>query len=276
MSFIRNIVRSNQYHFADLFNKASIPLDWVAQDKNFGDVLNPALISRITSRNVRRRSALYYDKPHLLGIGSILQRANNSSIVWGSGFISRECRLKNEPLAVTGVRGKCTAELLKTSGFKFDGFLGDPALLMPAYYKAPDFKSDSVAFIPHIAERELPIVKIIAKIDGVKFIDLATSDPIKTLYEILSCRLILSSSLHGVVIAEAYGIPSCSVVLSEKLTGGDFKFKDFYSVFEDKSYRPITLSRSDLTEQVINSLDYRVGTAPDCNDMLIALKSINL
>jgi len=35
--------------------------------------------------------------------------------------------------------------------------------------------------------------------------------------------------LHGLILAEAYGIPTCRLVFSEKLLGGDFKFYDYYS-----------------------------------------------
>ena len=35
--------------------------------------------------------------------------------------------------------------------------------------------------------------------------------------------------MHGLILAEAYGIPTCRVVFSEKILGGDFKFYDYYS-----------------------------------------------
>jgi pyruvyltransferase len=44
----------------------------------------------------------------------------------------------------------------------------------------------------------------------------------------LECEKIISSSLHGLIISDAYGIPNARVNVSNKLFGGDFKFIDYY------------------------------------------------
>ncbi len=45
--------------------------------------------------------------------------------------------------------------------------------------------------------------------------------------EISACARILSSSLHGLVVADSYGIPNARLVLSNQIIGGDFKFRDY-------------------------------------------------
>ena len=45
--------------------------------------------------------------------------------------------------------------------------------------------------------------------------------------ELVSCEMIFSSSLHGLIIADAYNIPNRRVIFGNKLIGGDFKFNDY-------------------------------------------------
>jgi len=49
--------------------------------------------------------------------------------------------------------------------------------------------------------------------------------------EISKCEAVLSSSLHGLVVADSFGIPNRRAVASDLLTGGDYKFRDYYSAF---------------------------------------------
>ncbi len=46
--------------------------------------------------------------------------------------------------------------------------------------------------------------------------------------------------LHGLILADAYNIPSLRFTLSDKIIGGDFKYQDYYSgvgIDSFKTYR---------------------------------------
>ena len=62
--------------------------------------------------------------------------------------------------------------------------------------------------------------------------------------EVLSCNMILSTSLHGIIIGDAYEIPSYRISLSDKLIGGDFKFNDYYSSVKRKEQNIIVGDKS--------------------------------
>ena len=47
--------------------------------------------------------------------------------------------------------------------------------------------------------------------------------------EIKKCECVISSSLHGLIISDAYGIANVRVKFSDSIKGGDFKYKDYYS-----------------------------------------------
>ena len=51
--------------------------------------------------------------------------------------------------------------------------------------------------------------------------------------DVCRCEKIYSSSLHGIVCANAYGIPVERIKLGDKMIGGDFKFNDYQSVKPD-------------------------------------------
>lgn len=62
----------------------------------------------------------------------------------------------------------------------------------------------------------------------------------KTINEICSCRFIYSSSLHGLIVSHAYGIPALWFEHT-RLTGDRFKFYDYFSSVCIPAYSPLTI-----------------------------------
>ena len=56
--------------------------------------------------------------------------------------------------------------------------------------------------------------------------------PLEVVRGIASSRFVLSSSLHGLVVADAFGVPACWVAPTTKVEGAGYKFRDYYSVFD--------------------------------------------
>ncbi|MFD1079906.1 polysaccharide pyruvyl transferase family protein, partial [Longispora fulva] len=56
---------------------------------------------------------------------------------------------------------------------------------------------------------------------------LLTLDVEATTKEILECEKVLSTSLHGLIVAHAYGIPAVWVKMSDKIFGNDIKYADY-------------------------------------------------
>ena len=44
----------------------------------------------------------------------------------------------------------------------------------------------------------------------------------------MACEEIVTSTLHGLICAEAYGIPVTWVKYSDKICGGQLKFQDYF------------------------------------------------
>jgi pyruvyltransferase len=94
-------------------------------------------------------------------------------------------------------------------------------------------KKHKWGFIPHYIEfeedKDLEVIHHMESL-GFQIIDVCSGTE-KFVDELLECENVISSSLHGLIAADAYGIPNARVNVSNKLIGGDFKFKDYcYSV----------------------------------------------
>ena len=180
--------------------------------------------------------------------------------VWGTGFLVGDVQGQylRKNLRIHALRGALTkAKLAKdlmytpdtvsgsaTSGLPQAGLvtgspvLADPGLLACEFLHVSVDKEHKIGFIPHFRELDMPVVKeIIDRNPGLFFIDI-TQPYQKVFREIRSCETILSSSLHGLVLSDSLGVPIMHIVLSDRIKGSGFKFRDYYSAFglEDTPY----------------------------------------
>lgn len=118
---------------------------------------------------------------------------------------------------------------------------GDPALLMPLLFNPQVDKEYDVTVIPHRAyyERVTADLQKAGKSAHVVNLTAPQDEDIEAVVtEIKRSRLVLSSSLHGLIVAHAYGVPALWMRV-EELAGGDFKFKDYFSSVDIPAYEPL-------------------------------------
>jgi hypothetical protein len=130
---------------------------------------------------------------------------------------------------VHALRGKRTLERCRLNGTPV---LGDPGLLASDYVKRPEKPEVVHGIIPHYVDREHEQVKKWSHREDTLVIDIRAGVR-HVLNQAAMCQSIVSSSLHGLVIADSLGIPNQWVRLSEKVLGGEFKFVDYYSVYDE-------------------------------------------
>lgn len=76
----------------------------------------------------------------------------------------------------------------------------------------------------------------------------------------MSCKKIVSSSLHGLIVSDSYKIPNRWVSFSDQIAGGTFKFLDYFSSVNREETVPISIqSISDLVE--LYQMDFGVCNA---------------
>jgi pyruvyltransferase len=202
---------------------------------NWGDHINPYIIQKMTGKNIIEST--FGMSEHIIAIGSIFGKANRNSIIWGTGFISKTSSFKEPPKKITAVRGPLTGSRLEELGCKNPKIYGDPALLMPRFYSPKVKKKYSVGLVAHYAEKNDAVVNYLGKL-GVHMVDIQL--PVEEFIdELCQCEAIISSSLHGLIAADAYGIRNRWLKLSDKLVGGEFKFQDYYNSIGSFNERPL-------------------------------------
>jgi pyruvyltransferase len=225
-------------------------------EKNAGDLFNKDYIKYRFGTKVYKYS--FGRKKHYLFCGSILGRSNKYSTVIGAGFISQNQSEQEVGFdKIIGVRGKLTAQALlkKNPELKFE-FLGDPGLLAREVIHPRDSRvvevKNSIGIIPHFMDLDR-VRNIIKDSDEIHIIDIR--DDFKNVcLKILSCDRILSSSLHGLIFSDAMNVPNNWISVSDEIIGGDFKFKDYYSVMTDSKESPVICKNiSDLRDAAKNA-----------------------
>ena len=116
--------------------------------------------------------------------------------------------------------------------------VGDPCLLLPTYFNPEVTKKYKIGIIPHYIEayylfNNIPNIK---EYSDILVLDV-NKDVEEFIKDLLSCEIIMSSSLHGIICADAYNIPSCHVQFTDKIGGDGFKYVDWFSNFHDRDYR---------------------------------------
>lgn len=225
---------------------------------NFGDNLSTFVVHKISGEDVRNVKRWPGDEVVYVAIGSILHCAPAGSIVWGAGYMSANSRMRKQPLKICAVRGKLTRDQVIKQGFSCPEVYGDPALLCPKYYDPVITNKFKLGIIPHYVDQDSVLLDRFRKDPGIHFINVR--GPInKIMDEINSCERILSSSLHGLIVADAYGIPSLWIKLSDKVVGGGFKFRDYFSSVGRKNNEPLILNNSMSMDFILNSFEeYRI------------------
>lgn len=197
--------------------------------ENYGDLLSKFIVEKVSGNEVFFYNAPYkrksfFKKKYLMAIGSILAHAQKNALVWGSGIISGSDTFK--AATFFAVRGPLSRKRVQQQGYSCPEVYGDPALLLPLYYQPEKQEIKSLGIIPHYMDHNMLQNKF-EKSDAY-IIDLLTDDIFETTDAICSCERIISSSLHGVIVAHAYGIPALWVQFSDNLSGDNVKFKDYF------------------------------------------------
>ena len=249
-----------------------VPAYWSTKDVNFGDQLTPVLLASYGFTPVRTPPYA----ARLVGAGSILEHVPTeyTGVLLGCGLMSADTSASYPRATMLAVRGRLTGERI---GAPDSCVLGDPGLLASELVPAPTPKRWTLGLVPHFVDKADPRLTALMRShpDDVTVVDVQR-DPRDVIADIAACHSVLSSSLHGLITADSLGIPNRWMVLSDRVKGDGFKFRDYHSAL-NVTHEPhrlaggerlndllrLCLPPSDLVPEVKDRLDHLFDTLED-------------
>lgn len=245
--------------------------------ENMGDRLNDLIIEKCFGYQVERCSFL---EGEMCAIGSCLgqytlhgshlmrlqQRVNGyrkpQVFIWGTGFINysdSEGKFFKKDMRFQAVRGEMTrARVEKMTGKKLDIPTADAGILASELLSEMPEKQYEVGIVPHICDLKDPMVEKLAERYKKSKVINVKEDPVQVVREIAQCKCILSSSLHGLIVADSLYIPNQYVIFSDRLLGDGYKFADYYSAYE-LEIKPLDLRIEPFPDKRLIEFEYKIS-----------------
>jgi len=221
---------------------------WWTGERNFGDLITPALLRSYGLTPVCCRDPA---AASLAATGSIIGMLPRDfeGIVLGSGLLSDNPNLRLPNARILALRGEMTKDRLEV---RDEIALGDPGLLVADLLpRRTPSKSFVLGIVLHYEDRDNAIIRtMVRRYPREVTVINVQKGPIPVVRDIDRCQFVLSSSLHGVVAADALGIPNCWTVLSHRVFGKGFKFRDYYSAF-GLDRKPIRVSADTPLSRIV-------------------------
>ncbi|MBT8304410.1 MAG: polysaccharide pyruvyl transferase family protein [Bacteroidia bacterium] len=261
----------------NLFWWSSVKFEGKSQE-NFGDILSRYLVEKISGKQVVWKNPMKrrwnpFRKKIYTTTGSILKHVSKDCIVWGSGIISRNDEVQEAEFLA--VRGPETYKFLKEKGYDVNEVFGDPAILLPGFYKPKGKKEISLGIIPHYVDYNV-VNEWYSDNKNIEVIDLLNDDVESVIEQISKCKEVISSSLHGLIVSHTYGIPAVWIQFSQKLSGDNIKFADYFKSVKLKPYNPEFIDKV-KNEEELHELITKYPSLPkeiDIDDLRIGLMKV--
>lgn len=205
---------------------------------NFGDNMLPYIFKAF---NIDHSWDSDLKSATCVGIGSVMELVppDFDGVILGSGAI-RSNSSQIPPKNIAAVRGPLTRDMLgQPSGLP----LGDFGLLA-RYIALPPrrLRRYKLGILPHYVDLACVYEHPLARHDDVLLINPLDSVP-SILAAMSACDAIISSSLHGLIAADSLKIPNARfrAPTSGRITGGNFKYDDYYGSINHRAAEPIAL-----------------------------------
>lgn len=244
----KNKVNIFQYHPEKVFS-------YVQNPYNLGDSLGEIIVEfLLNSKGIDIDADVSITK-HFNCVGSNIFSSYQDATIWGSGanpqLPTRSqviCqKISRRKLDIRAVRGPLTRDVLLNMGYNCPEVYGDPAILMPLIYNPVSQKKRKYIVIPQF-QQEIDMRK---QYPNEYIVSMNTNDYKFVIDQIVSSEIVYTSSLHGIILAEAYGVPAIFFRRLKHISrlefNINFKFHDWYRSTGRESF-----PRGETLEEALN------------------------
>ena len=201
---------------------------------NLGDTLGRVIVSFLLEKKRISVDQWIPQKKHLFTVGSNIFGSSikgnyQDATIWGSGLLKeplrREAiaqRFSRRKLDIRAVRGPLSRDVLLRFGHKCPEVYGDPAILMPLIYQPIVEKRYKYTIIPQFVHE----CRFRKAHPNERMISMNTDNYQVVIDAIVASEMVYTSSLHGIILAESYGVPA--VFFRDLAKRIDFKYLDYY------------------------------------------------
>jgi pyruvyltransferase len=177
-------------------------------------------LSRKRNRGLRQRIAAWQLMPALNWL-----KQRGELHIWGSGFIRADSRMVwPQRIHLHAVRGELSASRVGSPL----SCLGDPGILASLLIDRARDKMIEVAVVPHRVDSEWLASRLPARKHW------QVVNPEQPVFDVLekiaAAELVIASSLHGLIVADAFGVPCIWIEPHNRIAYDSyFKFDDYAS-----------------------------------------------
>lgn len=197
-------------------------------EHNFGDCISKQVLSSLSPVTEGWDLVPFNNgSQKIMAIGSCAHLLESNTLVWGCGQLEEGLGVRKglKGIEVHMVRGPRSAKSFSDAGYGDAEVFGDPGVFAPYAFRDCISKEAKyqVGIIPHFHELKMWRKKKLPA--DVTVVDV-TEAPAEVIRKMSECSRLICSSLHGIVVGEAMGIPCSYYRLIDHCD--TFKFFDYF------------------------------------------------
>jgi pyruvyltransferase len=236
-TFARREYSKSQYNKEEGFMLPTHIRILFAQGYNAGDFLACFIAPIISGRPASLRNANQGNQNSLSVVGSILHWGVR--YYWGPGLLYQNktglsTNGRSSTQAVFATRGPRSFEDFASRAAKgtiLYKIYGDAGSMLSWFYQPHNMKKiNSLCVLPHAGDQDVPFVMRMNEwwsFDAPKVIDI--NAPLFSIADVIvQCEFVLSSSLHGIIFSDSYGVANAHMKYNSNVQGEHYKFTDYF------------------------------------------------
>ena len=194
-------------------------------NNNFGDHIGKYIINKLTGiQPTFIHPAIDVSDVYVYS-GSVLREAKSNWHCFGLGFGEADQVCPVAPKKIYSVRGKYSREILLKQGIDCPEIYTDICEYLPSFYFPKIEQKYEIGFIPHYLDYD----EYMAYNGGNTTVINICDAPENIIKQMLRCKKIISTSLHGLILSDVYGVPNQWEKSKREVS--EFKFYDYLSKF---------------------------------------------